>query len=60
VTIIFAVTSDQIPVYSELSKLIEGSTVGMLAADSSNIVDLVKDNYDVSSSLETLLIIHTC
>jgi len=50
------VTRDQIPVYRELSKLIEGSTVGELANDSSNIVDLVKDNYDVSLSLETLII----
>jgi len=49
VTIIFAVTKDQIPVYRKLSELIEGSTVGELANDSSNIVDLVKDNYDVSS-----------
>ena len=35
-------------VYRELSKLIEGSTVGELANDSSNIVELVKENYDVS------------
>jgi len=56
VTIIFAVTKDQIPVYRELSKLIEGSTVGELANDSSNIVDLVKDNYDVSLSLDMLLV----
>lgn len=48
-TIIFAVTKDQIPVYHELSKLIEGSTVGELANDSSNIVELVKENYDVSA-----------
>ena len=51
VTIIFAVTRDQIPIYRELSKLIEGSTVGELANDSSNIVELVKENYDVSMML---------
>jgi len=50
VTIIFAVTRDQIPVYRELSKLLEGSTVGELANDSSNIVELVKNNYDVRPS----------
>jgi len=52
VNIIFAVTKDQIPVYNELSKLIEGSTVGELANDSANIVELVKDNYDVGFTLE--------
>jgi len=44
------VTKDQIPVYRELSKLIVPSTVGELANDSSNIVELVKENYDVSAS----------
>jgi protocadherin alpha len=53
VNVIFAVTKDQIRVYQELSKLIEGSTVGELANDSSNIVELVKDNYDkISGSVE--------
>ena len=46
--VIFAVTKDQIPIYKELSKLIEGSTYGELANDSSNIVELVRDNYSVS------------
>jgi len=45
------VTRDQIRIYRELSKLIEGSTVGELANDSSNIVELVKENYDVSPFL---------
>jgi len=58
VTIIFAVTRDQIPVYRELSKLIEGSTVGELANDSSNIVELVKENYDVSLSHITIVYVH--
>jgi len=63
VIIIFAVTKDQIPVYRELSKLIEGSTVGELAEDSSNIVELVKDNYDVriqSSSLTHVSLLTVC
>jgi len=59
VTIIFAVTRDQIPVYRELSKLIEGSTVGELAMDSSNIVELVKENYDVCVSSASLLLCRT-
>jgi protocadherin alpha len=53
VNVIFAVTQDQLSIYSELSKLIEGSTVGELAEDSSNIVELVRDNYDkISGSVE--------
>lgn len=53
VNVIFAVTENQINVYRNLSAFIEGSTVGMLANDSSNIVELVKDNYDnISSSIE--------
>jgi len=51
------VTRSQIPVYLELSKLIEGSTVGELANDSSNIVELVKENYDVSLSCTTQMFI---
>lgn len=45
VNVIFAVTEGQLVVYRNLSAFIEGSTVGKLAADSTNIVDLVKDNY---------------
>jgi integrin beta 1 len=53
VNVIFAVTENQINVYRNLSAFIEGSTVGELANDSSNIVELVKDNYDkISSSIE--------
>ena len=32
----------------ELANFIEGSTVGILAPDSSNVVALIKENYDVS------------
>lgn len=53
VNVIFAVTEGQLDVYRNLSVFIEGSTVGKLADDSGNIVDLVKDNYDkISSSIE--------
>lgn len=47
INIIFAVTSEQSAVYKKLSDIIEGSSAGELAANSSNIVKLVKDEYDV-------------
>ncbi|ESO10276.1 hypothetical protein HELRODRAFT_139427, partial [Helobdella robusta] len=56
VTVIFAVTSTQARnyyFYKTLSEFIEGATVGALAEDSSNIVSLVRDNYNkISSSVE--------
>lgn len=45
VNIIFAVTSSQVGVYKELSSKLEGSYTGQLANDSSNVVDLVRDQY---------------
>ncbi len=48
VNVIFAVTANQVEMYKELSVFIEGSTVGELANDSSNVVKLVRENYDVS------------
>jgi len=53
VNVIFAVTQNQLPVYTKLSDFIEGSTFGELAQDSANIVELVKENYrKISSSIE--------
>ena len=46
--IIFAITKDQLENYEKLTEFIEGSVAGELEADSSNIVDLVRENYDVS------------
>ncbi|XP_033639880.1 integrin beta-1-like [Asterias rubens] len=50
---IFAVTVDHIDVYEALTNFVEGSTVGVLYADSSNVVDLIKDNYaKITSKVE--------
>ena len=49
VNVIFAVTKEKLGVYRKLSEHIEGSAVGELADDSSNIVTLVRENYDVSN-----------
>jgi hypothetical protein len=47
VNLIFAVVPDQVSLYKNLSELIEGSFVGELNTDSSNIVALVVDIYKV-------------
>ncbi|OQV13505.1 Integrin beta-PS [Hypsibius exemplaris] len=53
INLIFAVTEDQFPTYDRVSNYIEGSIAGKLANDSSNIVELVKDQYNkISSSIE--------
>ncbi|XP_042911123.2 integrin beta-PS [Parasteatoda tepidariorum] len=53
VNIIFAVTANQVPVYERLSSLLEGSSAGKLANDSSNVVDLVRNQYDkITSAVE--------
>ena len=44
---IFAVTKNQQEIYEKLSDFIEGSVVGELANDSSNVVKLVRKNYEV-------------
>lgn len=53
INVIFAVTEKQLEVYQELQKHIEGSYSGKLSEDSSNVVDLVKDQYkQISSTVE--------
>lgn len=53
VNIIFAVTANQVPVYSRLSEQLEGSSTGKLENDSSNVVNLVKDQYNkITSGVE--------
>lgn len=53
VNIIFAVTAGQVPVYKELSKNIEGAYTGQLENDSSNVVQLIKDQYaQITSEVE--------
>ncbi|KAI5709706.1 hypothetical protein M8J75_002550 [Diaphorina citri] len=48
INLIFAVTAEQIGVYERLKTHIEGSSSGTLTNDSSNVVDLVKDQYNVT------------
>ncbi|XP_017852281.1 integrin beta-PS isoform X1 [Drosophila busckii] len=53
INIIFAVTQNQYSVYQKLSSHIEGSSSAILSNDSSNVVDLVREEYNkISSSVE--------
>lgn len=51
---IFAVTQDVYKIYKDLSKMIPKSEVGILTADSSNVVKLITDAYNRLSSKVTL------
>ncbi|CAN7996664.1 unnamed protein product, partial [Ixodes hexagonus] len=53
VNIIFAVTADQIGIYEKLGNQLEGCSSGRLENDSSNVVQLVREQYDkISSKVE--------
>lgn len=54
INIIFAVTEEQISIYEKLKTHIEGASVGKLSNDSSNIVELVKEQYEKISSTVTM------
>ena len=48
INVIFAVTSEQIGIYNRLKDNVEGASSGVLSDDSSNVVHLVREQYDVS------------
>lgn len=48
INVIFAVTPQRADVYGKLARHIEGSTSAFLAEDSSNILELAKEQYNVS------------
>ncbi|XP_056640802.1 integrin beta-PS isoform X1 [Diorhabda sublineata] len=53
INVIFAVTKSTIEIYEQLAKTIEGASVGKLEGDSSNIVTLIKEQYEqISSTVE--------
>jgi integrin beta 1 len=47
INLIFAATAEQIKIYERLSQQVQGSSCGVLAADSRNVVELVKEQYQV-------------
>lgn len=52
INVIFAVTAQQIDVYQKLSRHIQGSSSATLSEDSSNIVGLIEEEYNVSIFFE--------
>lgn len=56
INVIFAVTAQQRSIYDKLSKHIEGSTSATLNEDSSNVVNLVKEQYNVSDISLTIFL----
>ena len=53
VSVIWAVTSEKLNLYRELMDKVEGSLVGELSRDSSNIVELVRQQYQaITTSIE--------
>ncbi|XP_023310938.1 integrin beta-PS-like isoform X2 [Anoplophora glabripennis] len=53
INVIFAVNRSTIGIYKQLAKSIEGASVGELKSDSSNIVQLIKEQYQqISSTVE--------
>lgn len=53
INVIFAVTQQQHEVYNKLSAHIQGSSSAVLSNDSSNVVELVEQEYDVSIILSS-------
>lgn len=48
INIIFSVPENSLKVYELLAENLQGSITGRLAENSSNIVDLIRENYKVS------------
>ena len=51
VNLIFAVTKEQFHIYDQLMVHVEGASCGVLSHDSSNVVELVQEQYNVSKKL---------
>ena len=48
INLIFAVTKEVVPAYQQFTEFISGSSVGVLDQDSANIVDLIRETYEVN------------
>merc|ERR1719435_657957 len=51
VNLIFAVTEEELHIYNQLSAAVEGSSAGKLSEDSSNVVQLVVNQYEAITSV---------
>ncbi|TRY74801.1 hypothetical protein TCAL_07115 [Tigriopus californicus] len=55
VSMIWAVTADKFQLYDMLSTMVEGSTAGQISTDSSNIVKLVRAQYEkITTSIKAI------
>jgi len=50
INVIFAIVEKEKQVYEALKERIEGSSVGILTSDFSNVVTLIKENYQVRNN----------
>lgn len=50
INVIFAVTAEKLDIYQQLKQHVEGSSCGKLSNDSSNVVDLIIEQYQAISS----------
>ncbi|UYV81252.1 ITGB1, partial [Cordylochernes scorpioides] len=55
VNVVFAIPQARVPVYEQLSAHIEGSHIGILSDDSSNIVHIIRDQYNATCSHTTMV-----
>lgn len=60
INLIFAVTKPQQDLYTRLSSNIQGSFCDVLSEDSSNVVELVKQQYEVSCQIGILKSVAFC
>ncbi|XP_050504277.1 integrin beta-PS isoform X2 [Diabrotica virgifera virgifera] len=51
INVIFAVTDNTVNTYEQIAKMIEGSSVGKMDGNSSNIISLIKEQYAKISSI---------
>ena len=60
INMIFAITESASRIYKNLVGSIEGSSYGILSGNSSNVVKLVREEYQVRITSSSLLLVNTC
>jgi protocadherin alpha len=59
INLIFAITNGASRIYKNLVRSIEGSSYAILSEDSSNVVNLVREEYQVRITSSLLLLVNT-
>jgi hypothetical protein len=60
INLIFAITESSSRIYKNLVGSIEGSSYGILSGNSSNVVNLVREEYQVRVLSSSLLLVNIC